>query len=268
MSKPDTRPRRGRPPRDLVDVLRTQLWMRVLKLHSGLPSAYAIEKALEPHLVRQTGDSVSRPRKWDAYERGARVPRRTGDAGDAVALAELHFPGTAAWFDSPVWDLFKGVPLDHRDLRAMLLRLSPGVARLLLSTDCQIIEGQPELVPLTTAHFDQLVVWGDFDAFAATLILARMAEVAASAELRDLALRCYVDLQPILAKAPGTCVHFPDLYTYADQVCRSWEMSSPGVRISRLIHFHGFPWAEYCQDHIKARLAPLYRARGWSKRWE
>lgn len=43
----------------LIDVLRTQLWFHVLKLRSGLPSAYAI--SIGTHLVRISADGVNRP---------------------------------------------------------------------------------------------------------------------------------------------------------------------------------------------------------------
>ena len=203
-------PKPGRPPRNLIDVLRTQLWFHVLKLRSGLPSAYAIEKALEPHLVRISADGVNRPRKWDSYERGTRVPKRSRDASDAVELAERNFPGTASWFDNPVWEILKGAKPDRWALQRLLQTLSSPVIDVLITTDGSI-KGQADLVQLTLEHFDRLVALGSFDALAAVVILAKLSEETASHELRDMVLDCYARLQPILADAPETCVHYPEL---------------------------------------------------------
>lgn len=261
-------PKPGRPPRNLIDVLRTQLWMHVLKLRSGLPSSYAVEKTLEPHLVRTSGDSINRPRKWDSYERGSRIPKRKHDETDAVELAEQHFPGTARWFDSPLWAILKGEHIDRWELQKLLQTLEPDVADILISRDEPMMYGQPDLVQLTSEHVDRLVAQGSFDALVATAVLAKLSEETASFELRNMALDCYARLQPILADAPETRVHYPDLFTYMDGVCKSWVMVSPGKRMSIHVFWHGRDWAQDRREYIRERLQPLYRAHGWGTAWE
>lgn len=267
MSKFLTSKKPGRPPRNLIDVLRTQLWFHVLKLSSGLPSAYAIEKALEPHLVRITADGVNRPRKWDSYEHGTRVPKRSHDLRDAVELAERHFPGTASWFDNPLWEILKGTKPDRWELQRLLQSLSPAVIDVLITTKGSI-NGQAELVQLTHEHFDCLVALGTFDALAAVAILTKLSEETASHELRDMALDCYARLQPILADAPETCVHYPELFTYVDNVCQYWLMVSPGKRMNVHVFWHGQEWAEDRISHFGPKLALLYRSHAWGKAWE
>jgi hypothetical protein len=257
----------GRPPRNLFDVLRTQLWFHVLKLRSGLPSSYAIEKALEPRLVRNTDDGVIRTRKWDSYERGSRVPKRKYDATDAVELAERAFPGTAAWFDSPIWDILKGVEHDRWALQRLLQRLSPDVVDVLITMNGSI-PGQAELVQLTQKHFDCLVQLGSFDALVATAIMAKLSEETASTELRDMALGCYAQLQPILADAPETCVHYPELFTYMDTVCQYWVVLSPGKRMNMHLFWHSHEWAKNRVSYYGPKLAQLSRANGWGNGWE
>lgn len=257
----------GRPPRNLIDVLRTQLWFHVLKLRSGLPSAYAIEKALEPHLVRITADGVNRPRKWDSYEHGTRVPKRSYDLSDAVDLAERHYPGTASWFDNPLWEILKGTKPDRWELQRLLQTLSPAVIDVLITTEGSI-KGQAELVQLTHEHFDCLVALGNFDALAAVAILSKLSEETASHELRDMALDCYARLQPILADAPETCVHYPELFTYVDKVCQYWVMVSPGKRMNVHVFWHGQEWASDRISYFGPKLALLYRAHEWGNGWE
>ncbi len=267
MPKFITPPKPGRPPRNLIDVLRTQLWFHVLKLRSGLPSAYAIEKVLEPHLVRISADGVNRPRKWDSYEHGARVPKRNHDPKDSVDLAERHFPGTARWFDNPIWDVLKGANLDRWALQRRLQILSPPVVDVLITTEGSI-KGQAGLVQLTDEHFDRLVALGSFDALAAIAILAKLSEETASHELRDMVLHCYARLQPILADAPETCVHYPELFTYVDQVCQYWVVLSPGKRMNMHLFWHGQKWAKDRVSYFGPRLALLSRAHGWGNGWE
>jgi hypothetical protein len=267
MPKIITPPKPGRPPRNLVDVLRTQLWFHVVKLRSGLPSAYAVEKALEPHLVRQSTDGVKRPRKWDKYEHGERVPPRKGDAKDSVELAERHFSGTACWFDNPIWEILKESKPDRWELQRLLQRLSPHVVDVLITMDGPI-KGQADLVVLSQDHFDRLVALGSFDALAATVILARLSEETASHELRDMALACYAKLQPILADAPETCVHYPELFTYVDQVCQYWIVMGPGKLMNMHLFWHGQAWAKGRIEYFGPRLAEMYRANDWGNGWE
>lgn len=253
----------GRPPRNWVDVLRTQLWFHVLKLRSGLPSAYAIEKTLEPQLVRTSGDKINRPRKWDGYERGARVPKRKRDSSDAVELAERHFPGTAQWFDNPIWEILKGAQQDRWALRRQLQTLSPSVVEVLITLDGPT-KGQADLVFLTKEHFARLEILGSFDALAATVILAKLSEETASHELRDMVLDCYANLQPILADAPETCVHYPELFTYVDKICQHWIVLSPGKRMNMHVFWQEREWAKVREPYFASRLAHLYRIHGWS----
>ena len=258
----------GRPSRSLVDVLRTQLWFHVLKLRSGLPSSYSIEKTLEPHLVRVADDRIIRPRKWDAYERGSRVPSRKRDASDAIELAEQNFPGTAQWFDSPIWDVLKGATPDQRTLQNQLRILSPQVVDILVDRDTSMSNGRPELVDLTPNHFDRLAALGSFDALTAIVLLVKLSDEIASPELRDMCLTCYACLQPMLADTPEVCVHYPDLFTYVDNICQHWIMLSPGRRMKVHLFWHSQEWAKERQQHIQERLKILYRAENWGQGWE
>ena len=103
---------RGRPTTQPVDRLRTRLWFRALRDISGLSSAYAIEMALDGDRVRKRDTDVARPRKWDAYEKGTRVPNDRPGPRNAVEQAQARFPGTSRWFRSPLWRYLKKEPLD------------------------------------------------------------------------------------------------------------------------------------------------------------
>lgn len=254
--------KRGRPPRHPVDVLRTQLWFHVVKLRSGLSSAYTVEKALEPDLVRIASDGVVRPRKWDSYERGSRVPLRKVGSGDAVELAERHVPGTAAWFDNPLWGLLKRDNSDGWGLQTQLGMLSQPVKGLLLREDTSIA-GRFELAHLTPDHFSELVALASFDALAAVGILARLSEKTASHELRELVIEAYLQLQPVLADTPELSVHYPDVYTYMDRLCKPWIVISPGRRMTAHMFWQSLPWAKGRQKQFEERLKQIYLSNHW-----
>lgn len=195
------------------------------------------------------------------------MPKRKQDQTDAVELAERHFPGTACWFDSPIWEILKGAEHERWALQRLLLKLSPSVVDVLITMNGSI-PGQAELARLTPGHFDRLVKLGNFDAIVATAIMAKLSEETASTELRDMALSCYALLQPILADAPETCEHYPELFTYMDKVCQYWILLSPGKRLIMHLMWHGHEWALDRVDFYGPKLAQLSRANGWGNGWE
>ena len=85
-------PKPGRPKRNPIDVLRTKVWFYAVKARSGLPSAYAIELAIEPSIVKHKEAGVVRPRKWDGYQTGLRVPRRMVGKPYSVDIADQNYP--------------------------------------------------------------------------------------------------------------------------------------------------------------------------------
>ena len=172
--------KRGRPPRDPVDVLRTKVWFASLKAISRLPSAYAIETAVCFPNSRGRPGSGPRPRKFAAYAKGQCVPQRKGDGSGIVDLAEAHFPGSAAVFDSPVWHLLNGELVDRAWIYSALRSL-PFVSRTLVGSrgelmhPSQYFEGLAGLLSDHPASMQTLAV---------TMLFWRLAETIADKELQ------------------------------------------------------------------------------------
>ena len=140
---------------------------------SGLNSAYAIELCLNPALQTEKLDSVLRPRRWDTYELGSRVPARTARAPSAVDVAEARFPGSAVVFDSELWSVLKGEE-----------RSGTGVADASrLGTDCVLATELAFKARLQT-RIDEL---NGFQALEFVVLLSTTANAAGMLELRDLA---------------------------------------------------------------------------------
>lgn len=98
-----TPPRPGRPTRHPVDQLATRIWFSYVKHQTGLPSAYAIERTMEPDCFEAAVDGVDRPRNWGTYEAGDRIPRRSRSGDGPIEKAQARVPGSADVLESPMW---------------------------------------------------------------------------------------------------------------------------------------------------------------------
>ena len=239
MPTPIQPPSPGRPPRDPVDVLRTRLWLHGVKLRSGLSSAYAIERTLDGDAVSWVKGNIRRPRKWDAYEQGTRVPGAGRDDARAVEQAEAAWPGTARWFRHPLWRALKAAPMDMRAVEAGLLELEPAVVALLYEP---VDPGRPldrKQVAIDGSVADRLVALSSFDALAAAVLLARQSEAIASTALREVALSAYRALQPRVAQLPVVAPFQNELYGLADQRCKEWLYITPNRRLEVMLFWEG-----------------------------
>jgi len=223
----------GRPPRHPVDVLRTRLWFHVVKLRSGLPSAYAIELALEPELVQRRTGGVVRPRKWDGYASGARVPSRTKGKPYAVEVAEARFPGAAAYFESPMWAVLRGVPVTKAWIDSQLQTMSPAVRGILM---VQRASGQDwQFGQLDDDCAMRLAELGSFEALAAAVLLTAKSERIASPQLRELALSSYRDVRPRIHSLPETAPFAAELFGVIDGVCKHWVFPTAQSRLDMVM---------------------------------
>lgn len=233
MPTPITPRTAGRPPRHPVDELRTRLWFHVVKLRSGLPSAYAIELALEPDLVQRRVGGVIRPRKWDGYESGRRVPRRITGKPYAVEVAEARFAGAAAYFESPMWAVLRGEAVTQAWIDGHLMAMSPPVQAILL-------QRRPRSDDLQFGNFDEasarrLAELGSFEALAAAVLLTTKSERIASPPLRELALSTYFQIQQAIRELSETAPFSAELFWAIDGVCKHWAFPTPQSRLEIVI---------------------------------
>jgi hypothetical protein len=222
-----------------VDVLRTRLWFHVVKLCSGLPSAYAVELALEPELVQLRIGGVVRPRKWDSYASGARVPRRIKGKRYAVELAEARFPGAAQYFDSPIWPVLRGEAVTQAWVDRQLRAMSPAILDILL-------QQHPIIGDWQFGEFDEdrarrLAELGSFEALTAAVLLTTKSERIASARLRELALLTYRHLQPAITRLADTAPFADELFWAIDTVCKHWVFPTPQSRLEVVVFTKSLP---------------------------
>lgn len=239
MPAPITPRTAGRPPRHPVDVLRTRLWFHVVKLRSGLPSAYAIELALEPDLVQLRVGGVVRPRKWDGYASGTRVPRKIKGKRYAVEVAEARFPGAAAYFDSPVWPVLRGEAVAQAWIDSQLRAMSPAVLDILLQQ--HPITGDWQFGEFDEDRARRLAELSSFEALTAAVLLTAKSERIASPQLRELALSSYRQVQPAITRFIDTAPFADDLFWAIDGVCKHWVFPTPQSRLEVVVFTRSLP---------------------------
>ncbi len=234
------KPKRGRPPKSEVKKLRDQIWIYAVQLRSSLKTGYSLEAAIDFDKVKREAGQVRRPGKWDRYVNGSRGPGQFKGKRNAVAMAEAEYPGTAAWYYSPIWWVLEPKLKSADNYEEALHRLDIDVSELLLTIDSRA--GAEPVRPrcFDEAMVGQLVKIGSFDALVAAVVMARLAEAIASPQLRDLALTCYARLQPAIAVIPELTPFYPDLFTLIDMRCKHWTFVAPNQRMDIVMFWQGF----------------------------
>lgn len=233
----------GRPKQHPIDLVRTQVWFYAVKAISGLPSAHAIELALEPIPSGHSSDGVMRPRKWYAYQAGTKVPSKITGKPYSVEIAEKRFPGTQAYFDSPIWSVLRGDPVDLRWVNSQLQNLSPEITEILVITKNGNQQSIPE--PLRFREFDRveaarLADVGTFEALGALVLLIKKSELISSPPLRNLAFEAYYLSQPWLKNLPELAPIASMLFDTIDLTCKQWIFPSPERRLEVVIFSQEF----------------------------
>lgn len=94
-----TGPRKGP-----IDVIRVALWYSAIELYSGLSSAYAVERKIEPEAFGLRADSgrTYHRNKFARYRVGQSRPNRK-----LIERAERMYPGTAGLYNHLLWEFLR-----------------------------------------------------------------------------------------------------------------------------------------------------------------
>lgn len=223
----------GRPPKEGIDTLKTQVWAHWLMQVSSLHSGHALELELEPDLCRPDDAGIRRTNKWTAYVKGRRVPSRMAGRPFSVDVAEARFPGTKAVFDSPAWRFLAGERLTVAEIDAGICAFGPVV-----STWVPGIGGRPTSKSLP--DFDArcakaLAGLGNIEALLALVLLIAKADTVASPDLREIALTGYWSIQPLLSAQEVLAPVLPSLFLAIDVRGKHWAHPSNQTRIDIVI---------------------------------
>lgn len=247
--------KRGRPKRDSIDVLRTKVWFHAVKAMSGLPSACAIESKLEPDLLHDDEDGLVRSSKWISYQMGTRVPRRIKGKSYAVDVAEVTFPGTAVYFDSPLWDVLRGVDVDEKWINHKLRVLGPAVANVLMESshdgDGRIASRQNQR-RFNEDLLKELIEIRSFQTLTALVLLAKKSELIRSQEMRSLLISAYIRCQSWAKNLPGIAPVEVDFFFMVDRQFNYWIHTSPDKKLD--VHISTFDLSDVTDDDVQNNI--------------
>lgn len=88
--------------RDPVDAIRGIYWFETIRMRTGLPSAYAMERRFEPEAFKEEGTTRYHRNKWSDYGNGKRIPRAV-----LINRVEVQLPGSAQLINHVLWDVLR-----------------------------------------------------------------------------------------------------------------------------------------------------------------
>jgi hypothetical protein len=227
-----TEAKTGRPKRREIDRLRTIVWIHAVMRAGGYSSGYQLETALEPD--EDQGDGVFRPKKWDKYLTGKAVPQQIKGKGYAVEIAERQHPGTARFFNSPIWPILAGAKPEAQQIDKDLQALGPEVADLLFHAQREPgLSRAPREFTQETA--EALLAAGTFTSLEVAVLLYAKAEAIASHELLGLAFDLYLNLQPAAEALPMVAPVAADLFAAVDGRCKLWVYVNNQSRLNVVV---------------------------------
>jgi hypothetical protein len=224
----------GRKENHPVDELRTQLWYRVVEARSGLTSPHFVELELEPRLRHASADGVSRPSKYRKYSTGKRVPPRIPGKANSVDVAEARYPGTAWYFNTPMWEVVKKQKLPVETIDAGLRDLGSAIDVTLLDAKVSP-EGTRRFKEFDKHHSDVLVGLGTFQAFAAAVLLIAKSEAIGNPALRELAFETYYRLQSSIEAQKVFAPLTEELFRFIDLACKFWIFPTSQSRMEVVV---------------------------------
>lgn len=199
------------------------MWFHVVQMRSGLESAYEIAMAVEGGPVeKKDPDQPNRANTWTRYPVGGKVPTSMKGKRDTVAMAEEAYPGTARWFNSPIWPALKRQSSSPQGVENALHSLSPAVQILLFESGTLFLDAQPNPHGFDKWRMAALLATNDFDVLAAAVLLYVLSEHRGSPQLRLQAQWIYVCAQPMLGRLPETAPFFDELLDMVESVFPLW----------------------------------------------
>lgn len=117
--------RRGRPPKDATDALRTCAWFYAVQSRSGNASAYALEKQFFATCKNSEGSRISTG-NWRQYRYGRRVPNE-----ELVSRVEQLYPKTRVLLELPFWELIRVPAPSFERVHVLMSSLRSDITELL-----------------------------------------------------------------------------------------------------------------------------------------
>jgi hypothetical protein len=120
--------------RATIKRIRTIYWFQGVRICTGVPTAYAVERLIEPEGFRQNNaGKYFHSNKWASYRHGLTTPRAA-----LVVRANGLVPGSAKELDHVLWKALDVSSNVLRDGPGWLRQLAPGLQLLVFTEDDQV----------------------------------------------------------------------------------------------------------------------------------
>lgn len=225
---------RGRSETDPVDQLRTKVWYRSVQVASGKDKNYALARRIEE---LQGHEEAPPARTLLRYKNGDRVPQRGEAQAFVVDIAESHFSGTRAYFESPLWDVLKQRQFSVAQLDSFLQSLGTPVKAILFAERPEA-DGGPYALTLDFVAATRLIALRSFEAFVALVLLVVKSEAIAQPGARNAARDAYIDMQEDMDADPVIGPFAAEIYRFADKVCSHWHYPTNQKRVAYVEDTH------------------------------
>lgn len=111
-----------------VKTLKVRFWYEGIVMRTGRKSAYALENLFEQKSLNGDGETLSLPKKWPRYKRGAVAP-----CSDQVDSIDRLIPGSKREINSLLWEILLVESMTLRRVGRYIDKLSPSVRSTMLS---------------------------------------------------------------------------------------------------------------------------------------
>lgn len=185
------------------DVDRTMVWYQAVELGLGAPSAYAVERMLQPEKVKRVGDVV-RPGNWDGYRDGKHVPNIA-----KIQLADNAAPGTAKWFGGPIYYALSGKLTNFFHIDEYL-SAHPEIGPIVYPLE-EFLGDEP-IRQLKLSAISECIRLDGMDLLEAIILLLESGLMSRDRRRTDRTLELYVAASSKIAEVPQLRLDFPRIF--------------------------------------------------------
>jgi hypothetical protein len=206
--------KRGRPKKDLIDIMRTKAWYFAVEIQLEVSTPYAVEVIVEAENKAKKEAKFAGLRRWAGYKDGARVPEDKPGILNLINMAEKEAAGTARWFRSTIWQALKGALANWQDVEAALAK-EDAVAAMIFEFDMpELDDNDREFFGITDSNgggpFRKLLPENihrcagleGIDLLEAVVLLLEFGRSSQSLEIMKPALDLYESSSPKIAAIP------------------------------------------------------------------
>ncbi|ABR91843.1 Hypothetical protein mma_0809 [Janthinobacterium sp. Marseille] len=175
MSVQSLKTKRGRPPKDMANRIRTLAWFRAVQKRSG-KSSVELGREFHPKDYSYDGEKQKTSHRWERYAAGTHSPVDDTEIS-LIDIVEGKYPGTAYWFRHLIWTAMGQAITNTNEINIMLASLDASVVDI-----CFVPQAARDKATLTRAPYDygvptKLSYLRSLDGLTAILLLVREAEL-------------------------------------------------------------------------------------------